>query len=55
MSTKGVGTTVDLITIPVSCKSIDSNQNVTSFSPQSSSNNNQERRKKETNFDNERY
>ena len=36
MSTKGIGTTVDATMIPVSCKSINSNQNVPS------SNNNQQ-------------
>ena len=33
MSTKGIGTTVDATTKPVSCKSINSNQKVTTFSP----------------------
>ncbi len=49
MSTKGIGTTVDATTIPFSCKSMNSNQNVLS------SNNNQERNKEETNFENERF
>ena len=33
MSMKGIGTTVDAITIPVSCNLIYSNQKVTCFSP----------------------